>query len=165
MFSLGAVRRLTTIGAVCTLIVGAIIYTNTKAQALNGLPGQRAERLIKMTSIRNAPVSLLNAKVANTEIKGREKVTNSARIAEWKEWRFEEGNDWLNNLQFTFKNVSGKPLVAVTIELLISHTGLPAPLSVPLSPNRHIPAFLSREMEAAAKAAKLETLLPNEEVT
>lgn len=165
MHSLGIFRRLIAVGTLSTLFLGTIAYSNVGSHTLNGLQEQRAERLIKMTSIRNAPISLVNAKVSNTEINNRERVTASAQIAEWKEWRFEAGNDWLSNLQFTFKNVSDRPLSAITIELFIIHPGLPAPLSVPLSPNRRIPLFLDREMEAAAKAANMETLLPKEEVT
>lgn len=132
------------------------------ATAISVRQEQHAELVIKMTSIRNAPVVLSDLKLADFSVKSREKLIESRGIAEWKEWAIPGNGNWLNSLRLTFRNVSDKPVVAMEIELLLYHPRLPYPLCVPVSPDRRVPLFLNRGM---AEKSTFETLKPNEEIT
>jgi hypothetical protein len=69
--------------------------------------------------------------------------------------------DWLSRVAFTIRNVSERPIVAITAELLISHPGIDLPVSLPLTASSPVPAFLNKEVEANPKFKKL---MPGEEI-
>jgi hypothetical protein len=152
-----AKRRLTTkiikALALCALsLLAVILAPNAHAQA------QDTERIIKRTQIRNAPVELVDVKLSGQSLLAKESVNIARSTVVWKELKFRADDDWLKGLQFTFKNVSGKPIVAMSVAFLIKIPNSESRWSLPLTPSLKLPPHLQRGRP------ETETLPPDQNV-
>jgi len=119
------------------------------------------ERVVKMVSISNSPVQVTDVRIGETSITSKKQITISRQVGQWAEFKSLAKEDWMSQVAFTVKNVSKRPIVAITAELLISHPGIDLPVSLPLAPCSPVPAFLNKENQANTKFKKL---MPGEEI-
>ena len=155
------VLRLTYIVGLGVISLGLIpaYFVPVTAKNVAATKLQGTERIVRTTHIFGSPIELIDVKIAGKSIKDREKVTLRRQIAELREMRFDGGDNWLKDATFTFKNVSGKPIVAIWAEFIARHPRREHPLGLTLTPSRRVPHFLNKGMRDT------ETLLPNEELT
>ncbi len=160
-------RRVRWTGGFAGLVVCLVLAMTNSASVSTGSntegektgQGQSAERVIKWISYQNAPLALTDVRLAGESIKDKATVTTTRRIAQWKELKVDGSDTWLRDLSFTFKNVSGRRIAALTVTCVVRHPELELPLGLPLRPSKRVPHLLLREMP------KLEDLGPNEELT
>lgn len=119
------------------------------------------ERVVKMISINNSPVAVTDVRIGESSITSKKQITLTRPVGQWAEFRSKANEDWLSNVGFTLRNVSERPIVAITAELLINHPGIDLPVSLPLTPSSPVPAFLNKQVEANPKFKKL---MPGEEI-
>lgn len=119
------------------------------------------ERVVKLISISNSPVEVTDVRIGGSSIADKKQITITRQIGQWAEFKSTANEEWLSQIAFTIKNVSKRPIVALTAELLIDHPGIDLPVCLPLSSGSSVPAFLNREVEANPKFKKL---MPGEEI-
>jgi hypothetical protein len=120
---------------------------------------QGIERVIKRVKLAGDPVALVDVHLSGQSIKDQENVLLTRSTAEVRELKLNGNDDWLRSLSFTFKNVSGRTIVAMPVEFIVRHPELDAPWMFPLLPSRELPFRLEHG------STTTQTLSPNEEIT
>jgi hypothetical protein len=150
-------------GLATTALVGvsmvALTVNQTNQRAIK--QDDPKERVVKIVSISNSPVEVTDVRIGESSITSRKQVMDTRQIGQWTEFKSKTNEEWLRSVAFTLRNVSERPIVALTAELFIDHPGIDLPVSLPLTPSKSLPAFLNKDIEAKPNR---ELLMPAEEI-
>ncbi len=131
------------LGLALTLIGSLPDAHNAKAQG--NLTAGSIERAIKWISFYNAPLDLVDVRIAGKIIHAKPTVSLARRDG-LKQMKVQGNANWLRDLSFTLKNVSGKPIAASIVVCRIRHPELKYPLNLPLKSSKGLAAFLIPEV-------------------
>jgi hypothetical protein len=93
------------------------------------------ERAILIEKHANAPVEFDDISLSGKSLKGRLKTMKKNSRAELQEMKINAADNWIKDIHISIRNVSDKPITAVSLEWWITHPALDMPLVVKMSRN------------------------------
>jgi hypothetical protein len=113
--------RLTTVlVTIAVLVIGLLFYSLGHA---GKSPAQDGEKSLDIARYPNEPLELVDIKVNENSIKAGVKIKSRNNVNKWgrDDVKFREKDDWFKNLKIRLRNISGRPIIGLSVALYFEH--------------------------------------------
>jgi hypothetical protein len=135
------------------LLIKGALYSATAHAPQTTIAAQDEEKSLDINRYPNEPLELIDLKIGENSVKERIKSKakdNNGRLV-LDNVKFKEKNDWFKDLKVRLRNVSGKPIYALDVDLLFKDLNLQVGFAVSVK-------------ESQTKNLKQQPLRPGEEI-